>query len=417
MKAMQLDGTEETEQPNSPSPLAGLRETADRLRQTEEELRSRTAFFEAMANSSNDGFLVVDGGNGKILQNERFNEMWKLPRYIIEDTNDEAQLAWVAGMVKDSEQFVKKVRHLYASRDAISQDEIELKDGSIFERYSSPVIGRKGEHYGRIWIFRDITERKKLEQRFIRAQRMESIGTLAGGIAHDLNNILAPIVLSIGLLKNLAGDVQSKQLLRTIETSANRGVDIIRQVLSFARGMESAKIEVQPQTLLKELEGIMRDTFPRDIRVRFSIPADIRALWGDPSQVHRVLLNFCLNARDAMPQGGTLTVSAENLMLEQQHGVMDLQAKAGPYVAIGVTDTGAGMSPKIVERIFEPFFTTKTPEKGTGLGLATTLSIVRSHGGIIKVSSEPGRGSTFTVYFPAVEPGQVSADSAQASSN
>jgi signal transduction histidine kinase len=233
---------------------------------------------------------------------------------------------------------------------------------------------------------------------------MESIGTLASGIAHDLNNILAPIVLSIDLLKHVAQDAQSKKLLRTIETSAHRGVDIIRQVLSFARGMESEKIEVQLPALVKELEGIVRDTFPRSIRRRFSIPLDIWALWGDPSQVHRVLLNFCLNARDAMPHGGTLTVSAENCRLDPQIGVMGLQAKGGPYVAISVADTGTGIPPQVVERIFEPFFTTKMPEKGTGLGLSTTLSIVRSHGGIITVSSEPGHGSTFKVCFPAVEP-------------
>ena len=158
----------------------------------------------------------------------------------------------------------------------------------------------------------DITEKKKIEAQFMRAQRMESIGTLAGGIAHDLNNILAPIMMSIDILKTMSDNPQAMKILETIEVSAKRGADIVRQVLSFARGMEGERIEIQPKHLLKDLESIIKDTFPKDIRLQFSVPNDTWTILGDPTQVHQILLNLCVNARDAMPNGGNLTIRVEN---------------------------------------------------------------------------------------------------------
>jgi len=249
----------------------------------------------------------------------------------------------------------------------------------------------------------DVTERKKLKAQFMRAQRMESIGTLAGGIAHDLNNILTPIMMSIELLKETSSDPHSMKMLETIEVSAKRGADIVRQVLSFARGMEGERIEVQPTHLLNDLGSIIKNTFPKDIRLQFSIPNDTWTILGDPTQVQQILLNLCVNARDAMPHGGTLGIGVENCVLDEQYASMNLQAKPGRYVAISVTDSGTGIAPKILEKIFEPFFTTKELSKGTGLGLSTVLAIVKSHEGIINVYSEPGKGTTFRVYLPAME--------------
>jgi signal transduction histidine kinase len=191
----------------------------------------------------------------------------------------------------------------------------------------------------------DITEKKKIEAQFMRAQRMESIGTLAGGIAHDLNNILAPIMMSIDILKTTRTAPETKKILETIEVSAKRGADIVRQVLSFARGMEGERIEVQPKHLLKDLENIIKDTFPKDIRLQFSIPNDTWTILGDPTQVHQILLNLCVNARDAMPNGGSLTVGVENCVLDEQYVAMNIQAKPGRYVNISVTDSGTGMPP------------------------------------------------------------------------
>ena len=249
----------------------------------------------------------------------------------------------------------------------------------------------------------DITERKKIEAQFMRAQRMESIGTLAGGVAHDLNNILAPIMMSIDILRTTSDSPQANQILETIKVSAKRGADIVRQVLSFARGIEGEKIEIQPKHLLKDLESIIKDTFPKNIRLHFSIPNDIWTILGDPTQVHQILLNLCVNARDAMPNGGDLTIGVENRELDEQYAAMNIQAKPGRYVNISVTDSGTGIPPEILDKIFDPFFTTKELNKGTGLGLSTVMAIVKSHEGVINVYSEPGKGTTFRVYLPAIE--------------
>jgi len=247
----------------------------------------------------------------------------------------------------------------------------------------------------------DVTERKKLEQQFMRAQRMESIGSLAGGMAHDLNNVLAPIMMSLAVLQIKFPDPKSKELLDVLSSSAQRGADMVRQVLSFARGVEGRQMEVQVKHLIDEIEKIARDTFPKNIDVRASIPRDLWTVVGDPTQIHQVLLNLCVNARDAMPQGGALVISAENVALDAHFAGLIHGAKPGPYTLLHVEDTGAGIAPEIMEKIFDPFFTTKGVGKGTGLGLSTSLGIIKSHGGFIRVYSEPGKGTKFSVYLPA----------------
>ena len=262
-------------------------------------------------------------------------------------------------------------------------------------------------------IHTDVSELRRIEVQFMRAQRMESLGILAGGIAHDLNNILTPIMLSIDMLKHLAVEPHTKSILETIELSARRGSDIVQQVLSFARGMEGQRIVIQPKYLLKDIEHIVTDTFPTDIRLQLTLPHDTWTILGDPTQVQQVLLNLCVNARDAMPNGGTLSISAENCLADAQYVAMNQQAKPGSYVAICVTDVGVGISPEIMSKIFEPFFTTKEVGKGTGLGLSSVKAIVKNHDGFINVYSEVGRGTTFKVYLPAQStPGDVSEDGA-----
>jgi PAS domain S-box-containing protein len=249
----------------------------------------------------------------------------------------------------------------------------------------------------------DLTERKKLEQQFLRAQRLESIGTLAGGIAHDLNNILTPILMSIEFLKSLMEDAEGLELLETIEMSAHRGAGIVQQVLSFARGVEGQRTKIQPEVLLNDLAKIVRDTFPKNILLRLEVPGDVWTFSGDPTQVHQILLNLCVNARDAMPEGGTLTISVQNCSLDEQYAATNIQAKPGRYVNFKVSDSGTGIAPDIIDKIFDPFFTTKELDKGTGLGLSTVMAIVRSHDGIVNVYSEPGNGTTFNVYLWAME--------------
>ena len=248
----------------------------------------------------------------------------------------------------------------------------------------------------------DITEKKKLEAQLLRAQRMESIGTLAGGIAHDLNNVLAPIMMSIELLKlDPANDPQRSRILDIIQVSSRRGADLVRQVLSFSLGFGDKRVAIRLRQLIDDLEGIISGTFPSNIRIISTVPIDLWPIIGDPSQLHQVLLNLAINARDAMPHGGTLTLAAANLVIDAQFAGTSPKAKAGSYVLLQVTDTGLGIPPEVRERIFEPFFTTKETGKGTGLGLATVHTVVKSHGGFLNVESDVGRGTTFKIYLPA----------------
>ncbi len=247
----------------------------------------------------------------------------------------------------------------------------------------------------------DLTERKELEHQFYRAQRMESIGTLAGGIAHDLNNVLSPIIMSLDVLKLSYPDHPSRELLSLISLSAQRGAEMVRQVLSFARGVEGRRMEVQLKHLIQDIEKIATDTFLKQTRVETYVPPGLWTVFGDPTQLHQVLLNLCVNARDAMPQGGRLTISAEHLIVDAHYAAHDLEAKPGPYVVVKVEDTGVGIAPEFLDKIFDPFFTTKSLGKGTGLGLSTSLGIVKSHGGFIRVQSELSAGTTFKVFLPA----------------
>lgn len=254
----------------------------------------------------------------------------------------------------------------------------------------------------------DITEKKRMETQFLRAQRMESIGTLAGGIAHDLNNVLSPILMSIDMLELRAKDPDSRKWLEVLRSNAERGGNMVRQVLSFARGVEGERVALQPKHLIKEIVKILRETLPKTIEISFKIPNDLWMISADATQMHQVLMNLCVNARDAMTEGGAISIKAENSFVDENYARMHIDAKAGRFVVVTVSDNGPGMSPEVQSRIFEPFFTTKEMTKGTGLGLSTALTIVKSHGGFINVYSEPHKGSQFTIYIPAIEvPGEV----------
>ncbi|MEO6789139.1 MAG: response regulator [Chthoniobacteraceae bacterium] len=258
-----------------------------------------------------------------------------------------------------------------------------------------------GEPKSVLLINVDVTEKKDLDARFLRAQRMESIGTLASGVAHDLNNILSPIMMSVPMLRRNLTAKQREEIISTVEMSAQRGADIVKQVLTFGRGLEGEKRPLQVEGLIKEMLKIVRETFPKNIAVESSLAAKMWPVVGDATQLHQVLLNLCVNARDAMPGGGELRLSAANLAMDASYASMLQEATHGPYVLLEVADTGSGMPPEIVERIFDPFFTTKELGHGTGLGLSTVHGIIKSHGGFIKVKTQPGKGTTFQVFLPA----------------
>ncbi|MEO7934101.1 MAG: PAS domain S-box protein [Chthoniobacterales bacterium] len=452
----------------------------------------RTTFFEAQVHSSPDGILVTDNQQQKIIQNQRLTELWGIPPELVSEVDDSRQLAWATSQMRhpehfgriwtfrnitdrkrDEEKIAEQVAFMDKARDAIIARDLQGRilfwnKGAehIYGWTAAEMIGRDkpSGHYADptrlhlIWqtvleqgawsgevkqltkegkpitvdsrwtlirdnerqpkavltINIDITEKKKAEAQYLRAQRMESIGTLAGGIAHDLNNILAPIMMSIEVLKDLVTDPTARRILDTIEASSLRGASIVRQVLSFARGVEGERIPIQIKAVLGDLEAIVRDTFPKDIRLQTSIPQGIWPISGDSTQLYQVFLNLCVNARDAMPDGGHLTITVENCELDEHYARMSPPAQAGRYVKITIIDTGSGIPPDVIDKIFEPFFTTKDFSKGTGLGLSTVLGIVKSHLGILNVHSTPGRGTTFIIHLPAITTGDAATQSAAA---
>jgi PAS domain S-box-containing protein len=248
-------------------------------------------------------------------------------------------------------------------------------------------------------VCRDITELLKSERLTRRSQRLEAIGTLAGGVAHDLNNSLAPILMGLEILK--ADYPDESETWDLFETSANRAANMVRQLLTFAKGAEGDRVSIQLTHLVKEVQGILRGTFPKNIQLAVNCDRDLPTVLGDATQLHQVLLNLCVNARDAMPHGGTLTLEAQRATVDAAYANAIPDAKPGNFVVLRVRDTGTGIPPEILDRIFDPFFTTKGPDKGTGLGLSTVIGIVKGHHGFMQVYSHPGQGSVFTVYLPA----------------
>lgn len=262
------------------------------------------------------------------------------------------------------------------------------------------VRNERGEPESVLVIYTDVTEQKKLEAQFLRAQRVESIGTLAAGVAHDLNNILAPILLVSPLLRSDLPADEKETFLSLVQSSAERGANLVKQMLTFARGADGERVLVQPSYLVEEVAKIAGETFPKSITVRTKYPQDLWMIEGDPTQLQQVLLNLCVNARDAMPDGGTLRVSAENFNVDEHYASMSPGAHAGPHVLLQISDNGSGIPRHVIDKIFDPFFTTKEIGAGTGLGLSTVIGIVKSYGGFVNVYSEPGHTS-FKVFLPA----------------
>jgi signal transduction histidine kinase/ActR/RegA family two-component response regulator len=267
---------------------------------------------------------------------------------------------------------------------------------------SLAIIIQAGIHLGRIFErHRAAEERKKLEDQILRAHRLEAIGALTSGIAHDLNNILSPVMMCVQLLQDKLSDPEDREILRIVGGGAQRGAEMIKHLLAFDRGIGGKRVPVQAGSVLREMAMIMRETFPRDILVIESAPPELWMVVADATQLHQVLMNFCVNARDAMPAGGTLTLGARNVILRADAPQIHPEAKEGHYVALSVSDSGQGIPPEILGRVFDPFFTTKEVGSGTGLGLSMVVGIVRSHGGFVTVSSEPARGSVFNAFLPA----------------
>ena len=281
---------------------------------------------------------------------------------------------------------------------SLSKNKSEIK---VKSRWTL-VRGEQGQPEYILIVDTDVTEQKRAEEHLLRAQRMESIGTLAGGIAHDLNNILSPILMAVEMLQLEDTNRETERWTAMIRENAERGADLVKQVLTFARGMDGERVSVQVKHIIKDLVNVLKETLPKSIQLKFDIAPDLWLVSADPTQIHQVLMNVCINARDAMPAGGVLKITARNLEVDEDYAKINPLAESGSYVLVIVEDTGIGMSAGVLQRIFDPFYTTKEVGKGTGLGLSTASTIVKSHGGFINVYSEPGKGARFSIYLPAL---------------
>jgi PAS domain S-box-containing protein len=377
--------------------IAGLAQDITERKQSEQAMRVSEERYRTLAETAQDIIYVIDREFRVTYINEygarqfgrSLSEM--IGRYLTELFPPETtqwQLANMAGIFRTGES-------LYQERQLSTGQRLMWLDSRLV-----PIKNATGEVESILGISRDITEHKQVEGQRLRTQRLESIGTLAGGVAHDLNNALAPILMAAELLRLEFPDTAASYL-DLIQAGAQRGAAMVKQLLTFAKGVEGERLLVQPKHLLKEMEKLIRSTFPKNIQLQTRYAKDLRTILGDVTQLHQVLLNLCVNARDAMPEGGTLTLEGENMELETVYADAITEAKPGHYVVWRVMDTGTGIPPEILDRIFEPFFTTKGPGKGTGLGLSTIIGIVKSHGGFVRVYSVPGKGSTFAVYLPA----------------
>ena len=391
----------------NPVELVGVWSDVTERKRAQDELHESERQFREMLDNLELVAVMVDGDARVTYCNDYFLRLtgWRreevigaiwFERFVPPERVDEARERFTV-LLADGQDL----RH--------STHELLTRSGQrrLLQWNNSLMYSASGEVMGTASIAEDITDRVRLEKQLLRAQRLESIGTLAGGIAHDLNNILLPILMGVTLLKRFDPNETSMKAIDNIERSVRRGSELVKQVLLFARGSETSRESVQLADVVHEVEAIVASTFPKDISFEVTLAKDLAPVTGDVTQLTQVLLNLCVNARDAMPRGGQISISAATADITDPDALLHGGAK-GRYVVIKVADTGEGMSKEIIERIFDPFFTTKEVGKGTGLGLSTAQGIVSSHGGFLSVASEPGEGSTFTLHLPA-RPAQAAA--------
>jgi PAS domain S-box-containing protein len=396
MKAGAADYLEKNQLAQIGAPLLerSIRYAIER-KQTEQKIREQAALLDV----ATDAIFVRDLDDQILYWNKAAERLYGCKQE--EAIGKKTQELW---QDKNLLQLQEALQHLMKNRSWEGEIHQKTKLNQEITVESRWTLVQFGNNLQSILIVNtDITQKKQLEAQFLRAQRLESIGTLSSGIAHDLNNVLAPILMTAQFLETQISDESTRRLLPILITNAKRGADLVKQVLSFTRGIQGERTHLQLKHLIGEIQQIIKETFPKSIEVSTKISPNLGTVSGDVTQLHQVLMNLCVNARDAMLNGGKLKISAENLLIDENYAKMNLDARVGCYVMISVRDTGVGIRPEILERIFEPFFTTKELSNGTGLGLSTVLGIVKSHGGFINVYSEEGRGSEFKIYLPAQE--------------
>lgn len=369
-------------------------------KQVEQKIREQAALLDITTNA----ILVQNLDNKIVFWNKSAERIygWTTKEVLGKKAN-ELLYKEVSPELEEAVSVVKQQGEWYGELNKVRKDGREI----IVESFWTLVRDEYGNPKSILNVDNDITDKKQFQAQFLRAQRLESLGTLASGIAHDLNNILAPILMSAQLLQMRMTDERNKQLLQTLENNTQRGAALVRQVLSFARGVKGEQTILQLSHLILEIQQFAKQTFPKSIEFSTDIASDLWTVHGDATQLHQVLMNLVINARDAMPNGGILSISAANFWIDENYVRMNLEATVGPHIVITIKDTGMGMPHEILDRIFEPFFTTKQIGEGTGLGLSTALGIVKSHGGFINVSSTVGKGTEFQIFLRALVENQM----------
>ena len=358
------------------------------------------ARFVQMAETIEEVFWMKDLKTDKyIYVSPAFEDLWQLPLSALYEDS----LVWMDAIHPDDRERVDAAIQDGESKKYDVEFRIVRSDGSFrwIHEHGYWISDEQGVPYRLLGKATDITKSKEMAEQILRTQRLESIGTLAGGIAHDLNNSLAPILMGLKLLREFYPEEAA--LIDTMEGSAIRGASMVKQLLTYAKGESAQKTMLQPKEICKELEEFVRLTFPKNINLKINCPATPEKICGNATQLYQVLLNLCVNARDAMSGGGTLSLSMENLTMDAKMAAGIPGATPGRYFRWTVADTGSGIAPSVLDRIFDPFFTTKGSGKGTGLGLSTVLGIVRGHRGAVQVQSELGRGTAIHVYLPVAE--------------
>lgn len=385
-------------------------------KKAEQEAANAAVELEAAFESTADALLMADSQGRMTHYNKKFVELWKIPEELLKTEDEKAAIEFIRDQIKEPLGFGKRIEYLYEHPEEEAFDVVELKGGRVLERYTK-CYRVEDRNLGRVWSFREVTERKRLEDQLRQSQKMEAIGQLAGGVAHDFNNILAAILMHLGLLQEESGLNESMRAsLAELSHEAQRAAALTRQLLAFSRRQVIQIKPVDLEELVDNLLKMLRRLLGEQVTLHWICKDPLPMLEADPGMVDQVIINLCVNARDAMPNGGTITLLAEAIVFEEDKAGKHPESRTGRFVRLRVADTGCGMDEGLIQRIFDPFFTTKEAGKGTGLGLSTVYGIVKQHGGWIEVESVVGRGSTFDVSLPtcAKVKGQEKPDKAQA---
>lgn len=379
-------------------------------RLAEEALRASEMQLDCILGSTSEGILAVDTQGTVVRLNRRFAELWRIPQALLDSRDDRALLAHVTGQLVDPDEFSRKVDALHQS-NAESADLVLFRDGRSFDRFTTPLL-LNGVNAGRVWSYRDVTERRRLEQANLQAQKLAALGTLAGGIAHDFNNILAAVRGNADLAMDEVSDGRSPlESLQEIQQSTIRATELVRRIMTFGRPEEARSEPVDLGAVVHEVLRLLRSTLPASIELTPQFASPMPPVLADAGQVHEAVVNLTTNAAHAIgSRQGVITyrlapIDVDELMARSVPGL-----RAGPHVCLTVTDTGCGMDGTQQERIFDAFYTTKPVGEGTGLGLSMVHGIMRGHDGAVSVRSAPGTGSSFMLYFPAVETRAGAAD-------